>query len=287
MPSLRLPLAVLGAALVAACGGGDAPALGGDDAWVVRLGDARLSQSELDDALGGGPAGLDSATARTQYIDQWIDRELLTQQALATGLDEAPDVRRRLDAARRATLETAYLDRYFADNPAEPSDADLEAYYRAQGARLVLPEPYLRVWLLRPEPGRAAAAAEALAEVAASPIADSLFSIAAARFSQDPDGARALGQQFLPASRLDELDPALADRVAALAPGKVETLGASERPFVVAVAERAPAGVVPPLSLLRPELTERLAIQRRKDAAARLLQQLRAEAQARGRLDIR
>ena len=281
------PLAA--AVLLASCGGDPVPELGSGspDAWVARVGDARLTQAELDHALGGRIAGPDSAAARNQVVEQWVARELLAQAALDAGLDETDDVQRRLDAARRATLEAAYLDRHFSENPAAPSDADLQAYYDAQGARLALTEPYLRVWLLRPETERLAAATEALEQVVASTIGDSLFSVAAARFSTDPVGARALSGRFLPLSRFRELDPAVGDRLATLAVGKVATVGATERPYLVAVAERAAAGTMPPLALLRPELSERLAIQRRKDGAARLIQQLRSEAQARGRLDIR
>lgn len=275
------------AALALGACGGDAPGAPADDsAAVARVGDARLTQAELGEALGGTPAGLDSAAARRQVIEQWVSRELLVQKALELGLDQEPPVRRSLDAARRATLEAAYLDRYFTDNPSEPDEAALQAYYDAAGARLALPEPYVRAWLLRPELAQAPAAAAALEQVVASPIADSLFEIAAAEFSTDPDGAVALSTRFLPQSQFAALDVALGERVATAPLRKVATLRASGRPFVVAVAERAPAGAVPPLDLLRPELSERLAIQRRKDDEARLLQQLRAEALARGRLDL-
>lgn len=283
MPRLAL-LLVLAAALVA-CGEDGAPPPD-DGAWVARVGDARLTQAELDEALGGTPVGLDSAAARRQVVEQWVARELLVQKALELELDETPAVRRSLDASRRATLEAAYLDRYFADNPAEPDEAALQAYYTAAGARLALPEPYVRAWLLRPTLAQAPAAATALERVVASPIADSLFEIAAAEYSADPEGAVALSTRFLPLSQFASLDPALGERIAATPLRKVATLRATGRPFVVAVAERAPAGAVPPLDLLRPELSERLAIQRRKDDEARLLQQLRAEAQAQGRLEL-
>ena len=282
----RLLVSVLAVAL-AACGGDDAlDAPARDRTAVARVGDATLSEAELDEALGGTPAGLDSASARRQVIEQWVSRELLVQKALELGLDEQPAVRRSLDAARRATLEAAFLDRHFAQNPSEPDEAALQAYYDAAGARLALPEPYVRAWLLRPELARAPAAASALEQVARSPIADSLFEIAAAEFSEDPEGAVALSMRFLPLGQFAALDAALGERVATAPLRNVATLRASGRPFVVAVAERAPAGSVPPLALLRPELSERLAIQRRKDDEARLLQQLRAEAQARGRLDL-
>ena len=282
----RLALLAALAAAVAGCGDDGPAPPGGGGVAVARVGDARLTEGELREALGATPVGLDSAAARRQVVEQWVARELMVQKALELELDETPRVRRSLEASRRATLESAYLERYFAENPAEPDEAALQAYYDAAGARLALPEPYVRAWLLRPALADAPAAATALERIVASPLADSLFEIAAAEYGSDPGGAVALAAQFLPQSQFAALDPALGERVASAPLRKVVTLRASGRPFVVAVAERAPAGAVPPLDLLRPELSERLAIQRRKDGEARLLQQLRAEAQAQGRLDL-
>jgi hypothetical protein len=52
----------------------------------------------------------------------------------------------------------------------------------------------------------------------------------------------------------------------------------------VQVADREAAGTVPPFALVRAELAERLAVQTRREMEARLIQDLRARAQAEGRL---
>ena len=83
----------------------------------------------MADALGDVPASLDSVTAREQVVEQWVQRELLVQEARRQGLDQDPTVRRRLAEAERAALELAALDAYFDQAPADPSEAELKAYY--------------------------------------------------------------------------------------------------------------------------------------------------------------
>lgn len=271
--------------VLAACG--DGAAVGTGDA-VARVGEAELTEAALAEALGDVPAGLDSATARAQVVEQWVQRQLLVQEARDQGLDRDPEVQRRLADAEQATLEAAVLDRFFTDAPPMPSADDVRAYYERHRARLALREPYVRLRHVRAASARQAAAARAaLARAGASPLADSLFRTIAAEFSEDPQGAVALSQEYVPEGRLRALDEALGTQVAALSPGQIAVVPSDGVVHVVQVADRVTAGTVPPLGLIEREIEERLAIQMRKDAEVRLLQRLRSEAQARNRLEIR
>ena len=282
MPRRALLLAVLA---LAACGGaeGDEPA--GDQ--VARVGDAVLTESDLEDALGDAPSGLDSLTARAHVIEQWVQRELLVQEARAQGLDQDPTVRRLLDESERATLEGAALDAYFAQASVEPSDDDLEAYYELNKGALALREPYVRLRHLRITNGRAGEAREAMLQAINSSFPDSLFTLIAREYADDPNGAIAFASEYVSESRLRSLDETLGNRVAALPAGaQVATVPIETAVHVLQVVDRVPAGTIPPLALVRDDLTERLAIQKRREAEVRLLQQLRTEAQARGRLEV-
>ena len=253
---------------------------------MARVGDAVLTEADLAEALGEHAAGLDSVTARDQFVEQWTRRELLVQHARAQGLDQDPAVRRRLAENERATLEAAALDAFFAQTPAEPSDAELEAYYQGHQAALALRDPYVRLRHLRvADRQRAAQAQAALDRARGSPTPDSLFALVAREFSDDPRGAVAVAAEYVSESRLQSLDLVLGDRVAALPAGGPAVVVPVGRTFhVVQVADRVPAGAVPPFRVVRDELAERLAVQHRRDAQARLLQRLRSEAQAQGRL---
>lgn len=284
--SPRLLLVPVLAAALAACGSErGAP----DGVVVASVGDARLTEADVADALGDIPAGLDSATAREQVVEQWVQRELLVQEARRQGLADTPEVQRQLAESERSTLEAAALESFFAANPAEPDEEALRSYYDEHREALALREPYVRLRLLRTASRKQAAQAQsALERALTSPYPDSLFVLVAREYADDPDGAAALASEYVAESRLASLDPALGERVASLPAGAQVAVVPAGRVFhVVQVVDRVPTGTVPPFSLVRDELAERLAVQMRRDMEARLLSQLRSEARARGRLDIR
>ena len=276
--------ALLGAASLAACRTGTPPP---DASVAAQVGDAVLTEADVARSVAAAP-GVDSAEARRETVEPWVRRELLAQHARATGLADAPDVRRRLADAERAVLEAAALDGL--GDEAAATEAQIAAAYAARPGDFTPDEATVRVrHLLVRGPGRARAAAAALARVAASARPDSTFALAAREFSTDADGAVALARTFVTLAELDAADPALGRTVAGLAPGSVATVAAS-RPgtvHVVALVARHPAGAVLPLAAVRDEIAERLGVGLRTDAAARLVERLRADAVARSAYRVR
>lgn len=206
--------------VLAACGSDSTSLAPGEGAVVARVGGAQFTEGDLADALGDAPAGLDSVTARDQVVEQWVHRELLVQEARKQGLDDDPLVRRLIEENERSTLEAAALDAYFAQSPAEPSEAELEAYYQSNRSALALREPYVRLRHLRvADRGRATQAQQALDRALGSPYPDSLFALVAQEFADDPAGATSLSGEYVSESRLRSLDQVLGDRIAALPAG--------------------------------------------------------------------
>lgn len=283
-PVLLLP--VLAALALAGCRGEDPSAFPSDSPAVARVGEAVLTEAELRDALGSATPGLDSASARRQVVEQWVRRQLVVQEARREGLDELPDVQRQLRDSESAVLEAAYLERFFEAEPAEPTEPEIEAYFEANRERLALREPYVRLRLIRTASREdAQAALGALGQIQGSPIADSLFALAAREYDATPDGAVALADSYIPESRLLALDETLGGRVAALGAGATPALvEGGDAFYAVSVVDRVRTGQTPSLAMLRPEIAERLAIRRRKEAEARLIARLRSEAEAGGRL---
>lgn len=281
-------LALCALAVTAACSDAPPPDAPGSGAVVARVGGATLTEGDVADALGDVPASLDSVTAREQVVEQWVQRELLVQEARRQGLDQDPTVRRRLAEAERAALELAALDAYFDQAPADPSEAELKAYYDRHRDALALREPYVRLRHLRlRDPSRAEDARASFQRAVASSVPDSLFALVAREYADDPEGAVAFASEYVSEAQIGALDDVLAERVAALPAGaQVAAVPVGGVVHVVQVVDRVPAGTVPPFRLVRDELAERVGVQQRRDAEARLLQQLRAEARSRGDLEM-
>ncbi|WP_412067982.1 peptidyl-prolyl cis-trans isomerase [Rubrivirga sp. IMCC43871] len=284
---LRSVLAVaLVAAVAVGCGDRSAAPAPGEGPVVARIGDATLTTGDLGDAIAGA-TGPDSVRAVELAAAQWTRRELLVQEARRQGLDRDPVVRRRVAEAERAALEAAAIEALFVSASAEPSEAELDAYYQAHREALALREPYVRLRHLRlADPTRVDEAQASVARAVTSSVPDSLFALAAREYALDPVRAAAFAAEYVPEGRLRALDETLGDRVSAMPPGPavavVQTGGAIH---LVQVVDREPAGTIPPFRLIRAELAERLAVQARRDAHSRLIQRLRSEARARGDLD--
>lgn len=281
-------LALCALAALAACSDAPPPDAPGGGAVVARVGPATLTEGDLADALGDVPASLDSVTAREQVVEQWVQRELLVQEARRQGLDQTPRVRRRLAEAERAALELAALDAYFDQAPAEPTEDELKAYYDRHREALALREPYVRLRHLRlRDPSRAEDARASFQRAVGSAVPDSLFALVAEEYADDPEGAVAFASEYVSESQIGALDDVLAERVAALPAGaQIAVVPVGGVVHVVQVVDRVPEGTVPPFRLVRDELAERVGVQQRRDAEARLLQQLRAEARSRGDLEM-
>jgi EpsD family peptidyl-prolyl cis-trans isomerase len=84
---------------------------------VARVNGVEISASAL--APGAGAA---------QAVEKVIDRELLVQKALASGLEHDPQVAAEIDNARREVLAQAYIART-ARAAARPSRDEVRAFY--------------------------------------------------------------------------------------------------------------------------------------------------------------
>lgn len=269
-------LALAAAALLAGCGSPERP-----PDVVARVGEAYLGREEIEGALAGLPPGLDSATARQQFVEQWVTTQLMAQAAEARGLREDPEVRRQLAESERAVLAAAFVGALYEEQEGLLSRADLEAYFEQNRERLALREPYVRVRFIETRSPEAAAEARAALEAATS---DSLWIEAASTFAADTAASLALARQYVPEARLARAEGASPwQALGQLEPGQTSpVLEADSTSFLtIQLVDRRPAGSIPELAWIEEEILHRLAIQARKQLVARQVARLRAEAEAR------
>lgn len=277
-------VAVLGVCWIVGCGAPER-----SENYVARVGTATLSHDEVDAVLADMGPVLDTTSARTQVIDQWVTSELLHQEALRLDLSGEPAVRRRLEESQRAVLVDALIARLYEESVPPPTAQEQQAYYDRNRERLRLREPFVRVRYLETASADSAATARRLLQRAQQTgQADSVWAALTDRFALDPDGARSLALTYVPSSRLFADRPEVAQTMRRLRPGELSAVLPVDSVFAVLhLAGRAPAGSIPEQAWIRDEIQRQLLIDARKQLYARHVQRLRTQAQARGAVEVR
>ncbi len=75
---------------------------------------------------------------RKELIREWVETELLYQEAVRLGIDREPQIARILENTRRNLLSNEILERKLAEIP-EPSDDDLREFFENHEDYFILP----------------------------------------------------------------------------------------------------------------------------------------------------
>ena len=111
-------------ALIAGCGSAKER-----DSVVARVGDEILTTMELRNQFPYGSSVQDGGERILRFVENWVQQELLYQEAVERGLDREARLQELLDQARRDVLVAALLDRDFQDREVEVTDEDISSYY--------------------------------------------------------------------------------------------------------------------------------------------------------------
>jgi peptidyl-prolyl cis-trans isomerase C len=261
---------------------------------VARVGNTELTAADLERALAAMPPGMDSLTARDQYVEQWLTNQLLAQEARRRGLVDDPDVQRQLADNERNVLSAALLgelyDRWPPRSARRPRDVLQPEPRPAPAARAVRPRPLRRDRQPGLGGGGARRAPAHHARRRATPPAGTRSSCwrpgaspptprprSRWRRATSPEPTRAPGLRRPVGDRRPD------------GPAEISPVIAAEDStfYVIQLVERIPAGEEPELEWMADEIRRRVAIQNRQLLVAREVQRLRTEAEARGDLRVR
>ncbi len=255
--------------------------------FVARVGDAILLQSDLNAALEGFYGDLGTSDARAQIIDQWVESELLYQEALRLNLRSKESVRQQLKDAERAVLIDAFIAPLFDESAASLTDADLLSYYDTHKERLRTIEPFVLIRYLETPRRDSARAVQNQMRGAPNDEADLLFDRLALRHSTDPALSHSLASNYWPESRLFTGQPQIRQVVQELSPSTARVFAVDSLHYYVEVVDRVPVGTVPEFEWIKEQVRTHCAIDLRKQLYDRQVQRLRTEALAREVLVIR
>jgi peptidyl-prolyl cis-trans isomerase C len=129
-------------AAVAAFGQQAAPANDPSQEIVATVNGERITKAKLDALYDNMPAPTraqyDQAGGKKVFLDNYVAKRLLVQEAMKKAFDQRPEIKLAMDAAR----ESALFDRYVRDVVATSivGDAEIRKYYDERPADFTTPE---------------------------------------------------------------------------------------------------------------------------------------------------
>ena len=218
---------------------------------VARVGDATLEQAELLDQLPVELEGSEAFDERRIFVDKWVQEELLYQEAIERGLDDNARLAVLLEQSRRDILVAALLDSEFDDEPADVTEAEIQAFYDTHQDDFVRDQAEMRAEHIVLRSRRDANA------LRRELVQGADFAAAAGEHSVDEKTSRVGG--YLGYLSADD-NPELWEISQGLTIGKISKPIASDGGFfhIVRVLERVEAGSVKALEQMRPRILDAL-----------------------------
>lgn len=108
---------------------------------LVKIGESVLTEEDVNNALG---EFRNQSRLREEYINNWIEKELLFKEALKEGLLDSPEYKTLIEKNSREIAASLLISEYLKENSYEPSaDELLEFYEKTKDDFLLSDDTYL------------------------------------------------------------------------------------------------------------------------------------------------
>jgi len=104
---------------------------------VARVGSAYLTLEELQASIPAEYSYVITREQNLQYVRQWINTELLYQEALLLKIDQEPEIRARLEKMRKDLLSSEVISRGSSRGAAEVSEQAVREYYETNREQFI------------------------------------------------------------------------------------------------------------------------------------------------------
>ena len=237
------------------------------DETIASRGDVKVTLDELREVLGRQEQQikdqiLGNPQAMRDFVQDRLMRKILMKELQAEKFESKPDVVVRATEAKDASVVQSWLAAQVKNDPAFPSEAELQAAYDANKARFTVPTQYhvAQIAILVPPGSTKEADAEALKKIrdlraqAVKPKAD--FAELARKNSGDKNSADKGGD--LGWVREDQIVGGVKEAVKGLAEGAVsEPVRSNDAWHIVKMLGSKPPSLIP-LDQVRQGLTQAL-----------------------------
>jgi peptidyl-prolyl cis-trans isomerase C len=95
---------------------------------VAKVGVAELTVQDILKNIPQDPALKVSGVQIEQYVQRWIDSEVIYQEAIRSGIMNSPEMRKRIEELKRDAIISAYLDE-MVENKATVTPDEIHQFY--------------------------------------------------------------------------------------------------------------------------------------------------------------
>jgi peptidyl-prolyl cis-trans isomerase C len=211
-------------------------------------------------------ANYDRAGGKMAFLDNYIAKRLMLQEATKAGFDERPEVKAALDAAK----ESALFDRYVRDVVGSEivTEADVRKYYEEHMTEFATPASAKLNHIVVSWRGRSKEEAKAIIDRVAAelktndPVLRPHFNEAARKYSEDGVASAGGDLGWMPKN---SLDPKFEEVAYSIKPNTLSDVVETQFGYhLIWVEDRRDAGFKP-LDQVRPDIRERLVAVRQAD----------------------
>lgn len=244
---------------------------------LAKVGSAVLTKAEAKKAIPVSIFERDSILAYTQYRDEWIERQILLQEAYRLHINRQSDVVSRIEKIKEDFIAKAAQEYIISELSSDLviTDEEARAYYQENKDSFVLEERYIRYRHLRARTLRDA-------QDAREDLLKGIdWEVVARNFDINPERALNESQRFWPESVAGGDIPVLNRYLSVIGLSEISVIEkvGDEYHFVQLMEERA-KGEHPDLDWLIDQIKDWLILEKRRIAFNTYLKNLYLQAQA-------
>jgi len=233
---------------------------------VARVGSEVLTIEKVKQAI---PLEYTSAISEAQvrdFIQRWIDNQILYQEALRRRIHLLPKIKRQLEEIQKELIVAYYLESTI-NNKINPNDSEIQEYYRIHRDEFIRPEELRHIWLiLVPERNKARSIRRQL-------LTNADFQQIAKQQSKDPSAEHGGDLGFVPK---DKLFDKVGNIAFSLPVGRIsQPINSELGYYLVKVIEVRKKGEIQELEEVYDLIRERLLVHKRVEEYEQLLARLK------------
>lgn len=240
---------------------------------IAMVGDESLSLDELMDEIPPQVRGNISKVEIREFVMNWINRQVLYQEALQRKLDEREDVERAFDRLKKELLVSRLTDETL-DTEVGVTDEEIAEYYESNKDAFTLEHSVVHAHhILLPE-DQLTLAREVQRRLRNGEDAEIIYN----EVTLDSMNAWDWDWGYFSENEVDNLIPDLANQIFRLKPGQVTPPIKSEYGYhVLKIIDKQEKGELQPLDQVKDEIRLKLETKKKNDRYQRFLLQVKSK----------